>query len=56
MHWVSEQFVPRLLTDDQKLQRFFICEILLQRANDSENLFIISVKKLVYSYDVETKQ
>jgi hypothetical protein len=26
MHWVSAKFGPRLLTDDQKLQRFSICE------------------------------
>jgi hypothetical protein len=30
MHRVSVKFVPRLLTDDQKLQRFSICENLLQ--------------------------
>jgi hypothetical protein len=30
MHWVSEIFLPRLFTDDQKLQQFYICENLLQ--------------------------
>jgi hypothetical protein len=29
MHWVSAKFVPSLLTDDRKLQRFSICENLL---------------------------
>jgi hypothetical protein len=38
MHQVSTKFVPRILTDDQKLQQFFMCENLLQRANDDENL------------------
>jgi hypothetical protein len=38
MHWVSENFLLRLLTDDQKLQWFSVCENLIQRANDDENL------------------
>jgi hypothetical protein len=38
MHRVSEKRVPRLLTDDQKLQQFSICGNLLQRANDDDNL------------------
>jgi hypothetical protein len=37
MHWASAKFVPRLLTDDQKLQQFPIFENLIQRANDDEN-------------------
>jgi hypothetical protein len=30
IQWVSGKSVPRLLTDDQKLQRLFICENVLQ--------------------------
>jgi hypothetical protein len=37
-HRVSAKSVPRLLTDDQKRQQFSICENLLQRVNDNENL------------------
>jgi hypothetical protein len=48
MHWVSEKFVSRLLTDD-----------LLQGANDNEKLLrniITSDETWVYSHDAETKQ
>jgi hypothetical protein len=51
--------VPRLLTDDQKLHRFSICENLLQRASNDENLLknvITGDKTWVYGCDVETKQ
>jgi hypothetical protein len=51
--------VPRILTDYWKLQQFFMCENLLQRANDDENLLktvITSDKTWVYGYDVETEQ
>jgi hypothetical protein len=47
------------LTDDQKLQRFSVCENLIQRANDDENLLknvIISDERWVYVYDVRIKQ
>jgi hypothetical protein len=59
MHGVPAKFVSRLLTDDQKLQQFSLCENILQRANDDENLLknvITSDETWVYSYDIETKQ
>jgi hypothetical protein len=59
MHRVSAKSVPRLLTDDQKLQQFSICEYLLQKANDEENLLknvITGDETWVYGYDSETKQ
>jgi hypothetical protein len=34
MHWVSAKFVPRIFTDDQKLQQFSSFENLIQRAKD----------------------
>jgi predicted nucleotidyltransferase len=58
MHRVSAKFVPRLLNDDGKLQRFSICKNLLQRANDESLLknVITGDETRVYGYDVETKQ
>jgi hypothetical protein len=59
MQWVSAKLVPRLLTDDQKLQQFSICENLLEKANDNKNLLknvITSDETWIYGYDVETKQ
>jgi hypothetical protein len=37
MNQVSTKFVPRLLTDEQKLQRLSSCENLLQKVYDDEN-------------------
>jgi hypothetical protein len=50
--------VPRLLTDDWKLQGFSIRENFLQRANDENFLknIITSDETWVYGYDSETKQ
>jgi hypothetical protein len=48
--------VPTLLTDDQKLQQFYICENLLQKAND-ENLLknvITGGEMWAYGYDADT--
>jgi hypothetical protein len=58
MHQVSAKFVPRLLTDDKKLQQFSICANLLQRAYDKISLknVITNDEMWVYSYDAETKQ
>jgi hypothetical protein len=59
MHLFSAKFVPRFLTDNRKLRRFSICENLLQRANEDENLLknvITGDETWVYGYDVETKQ
>jgi hypothetical protein len=39
MHQVSTKFVPRILTDDQKLQQFFMCENLHQRAKMMTKIF-----------------
>jgi histone-lysine N-methyltransferase SETMAR len=58
MHRVSAKFVPRLLTDDRKLQRFSTCKNFLQREND-ENLLknvITGDETWVYGYGAETKQ
>jgi hypothetical protein len=46
--WFLAKIVPRLLTGDQKLQHFSICENLLH--------IIISDDILVYGFDTETKQ
>jgi len=43
MHRVAAKFVQRLLTDEQKEQRVAICQELLLRANDEENLLKNSV-------------
>jgi hypothetical protein len=51
--------VPRLLTDDQKLQQFSNGQNLLQRANDNKDLLknvITGDEMWVYGYDIETKQ
>jgi hypothetical protein len=51
MRQVSAKFVPRLLTDVQKLQRFSI----LRRANHNKNPLksvITGDKTWVYDYDV----
>jgi hypothetical protein len=50
--------VPRLLTDDQKENRFEISEELLANANGNEYFFkniITGDETWVYVYDVETK-
>jgi hypothetical protein len=38
MHQVPAKFVPRHVTDEEKLQRFSSCEIILQKVYDDENL------------------
>jgi hypothetical protein len=51
MHWVSAEFVRRLLSDN--------LPILLQRANDDENLLkdvITSDKMWIYGCDIEAEQ
>jgi hypothetical protein len=37
MHRVATKFMPRLLTDEQKEQRFGISQELLDQANSEEN-------------------
>jgi len=58
MRRVSAEFVPRLLTGDQKENRVEISQELLANANGNENFFkniIIGDETRVYGYDVETK-
>jgi len=58
MRRVSAKFVPRLLTDDQKENRFKISKELLASANGNENFLkkiITGDETWVYGYDVETK-
>ena len=37
MHRIAAEFVPRLLTDDQKQNRVDVSQELLDRANDDDN-------------------
>jgi len=58
MHRVSAQFMPRLLTDDQKENHVEISQELLANANGNENFLkniITGDEMWVYGYDVETK-
>ena len=56
---ISARFLPRLLSDDQKAHRVFVCRELKQQARDDPN-FISSIitgdETWVYGYDPETKQ
>ena len=55
---VSSNFVPRLLTDDQKENRVEINQELLANANGNENFLkniITGDETWVYGYGVETK-
>jgi hypothetical protein len=54
MHWVVSEFVPRLLTQDQR----DICQEPLDRDSEDENFLkriITGDGTWVYGYDVETK-
>ena len=58
MRRVSAQFVPRLLTDDQKENCVEISRKLLANANGNENFLkniITGHETWVYGYDFETK-
>ena len=58
MHRVSVKFVTRLLSDDQKENRFNISQEMLDRASAAENVIkniIIGDETWAYGYDVETK-
>jgi hypothetical protein len=51
--------VPRLLTDDWKLQQFSNCQNLLQGAHENKDLLknvITGDETWVYGYDTKTKQ
>jgi hypothetical protein len=58
MHRVAAKFVSRLLTDEQKEKRVAICQELLHRANDEENLKKIETgdETWVYGYDETRRQ
>jgi hypothetical protein len=59
MRHISARFVPRLLSDDQKVLRVSVFRELKQQARDDPN-FISSImtgdEAWVYGYDRETKQ
>ena len=40
MHLVALKFVPLLITDDQKVNRVRVCQELLDRSDEDENLFL----------------
>jgi hypothetical protein len=59
MHCISAEFIPRLLTDDQKDIRVEISQELLPTSNGNENLLkniITGDEMWVYGYDVEMMQ
>jgi hypothetical protein len=58
MHRVVSNFVPRLLTQDQRDSRAAICQELLDHASNDENFLkriITGDETWVYGYDVEMK-
>jgi len=58
MRRVAAKFVPRLLTDAQRENRFTVSQELFDRSNADKNFLknvITSDKTWVYGYDVETK-
>jgi hypothetical protein len=58
MHRVAAKFVQRLLTEEQKQNRFTVSQELLDRSNTDENFLknvITGDETCVYGYDVETK-
>ena len=59
MRRISARFVPRLLSDDQKVFRISVCREIKQQARDDPK-FISSIitgdETWVYDYDPETKQ
>jgi len=59
MHRIAANFVPRLLTPEQKEYRVAICQELRQRAIDDPSYMsrvITGDESWVYGYDPETKQ
>jgi hypothetical protein len=56
---ISEKFMPRLLSNDQKARRLSVCRELKQQTRDDPN-FISNVitgdEPWVYGYEPETKQ
>ena len=59
MRCISARFVPRLLSDDQKVLRVSVCRELKQQARDDPNFIsniITGDERWVYGYDPETKR
>jgi len=59
MRCISARFVPRLLSDNQKVHRVSVCRELKQQARDVPNFIsyiITGDETWVYGYDPETKQ
>jgi len=59
MRRISARFVPRLVSDNQKALRVFVCRELKQQARDNPNFIsniTTGVETWVYGYDSETKQ
>jgi hypothetical protein len=56
---ISDKFVPRLLSDDQKIHCISVCREIKQQVRDDPN-FISSIitgdETWVFGYDPETKQ
>jgi hypothetical protein len=58
MNRVTEKFVPRLFTEDQRIQHISVCEDPMKQMNDDENYFekvITRNETWVYRYHAETK-
>ena len=58
MHCISAKFVPRLLTDGQKENRFSISQDMLANTDGDKNFLknvITGDETWVYNYDVKTK-
>jgi hypothetical protein len=61
MHRIAMEFVPRLLTNDQKQQPINVCLELREKANEDPTFTCISRiitgdVSWIYGYDPETKQ
>jgi histone-lysine N-methyltransferase SETMAR len=59
MRRIAAKFVPRLLSDDQKAHRVFVCRELKKQARDDPvfiSYIITGDETWVYGYDPETKQ
>jgi hypothetical protein len=59
MRHISARFVPRLLCNNQKAHRVYVCRELKQQAKDNPNIIshiIAGDETWVYGYNPETKQ
>jgi hypothetical protein len=58
-HHIAKKLVPRLLTNDQKLQHIKLCLELQEKANEDPSFIcrvIMGDESWIYRYDPETKQ